>query len=62
MRWNARDHSQWRLVFAWFPVRVDNQWVWLEDVYTRVSGVGIYRQRHYRLFDDGSPEPPRESL
>jgi len=26
------DYHSWKKRFAWFPVRIDDQWVWLETV------------------------------
>lgn len=43
----TRDWSQWRLWFAWRPVRVTTgQWVWLEMVecqYSYTYHLNIYR-------------------
>lgn len=35
MRWNIRkeqDYLEWHQWFAWHPVRINGQWVWLETV------------------------------
>ena len=35
MRWLAKDKAQWYRWFAWHPVRIGCQWVWLETVERR---------------------------
>lgn len=33
MRWSAKRHDKnWRLWLAWYPVRIDETYVWLEWV------------------------------
>jgi hypothetical protein len=41
------DPSEWKRVYAWLPVKtIDNQWIWLEDVFEReiVGKFDIYRE------------------
>lgn len=35
MRWFVNGDPEWQAWFAWFPVQVDNKWVWLETVERR---------------------------
>jgi len=30
MRWPARDPFAWKVCFAWLPVKIDQEWIWLE--------------------------------
>lgn len=30
MRWRSRDNSIWRPWFAWSPIKIAGDWVWLE--------------------------------
>jgi hypothetical protein len=50
MRLGASTLDDWQLWFAWFPVRVRGQWVWLETIKRmRVCHFGcyyIYRNRN----------------
>ncbi len=35
MRWKAKDHQkydEWRAWFAWHPVKIESNWIWLETV------------------------------
>jgi thiosulfate reductase cytochrome b subunit len=34
MRWRgkSKDHYEWHRWFAWFPVKTEVWWVWLEHV------------------------------
>ena len=35
MRWKAKHRQQydeWRDWFAWFPVKIQGEWIWLETV------------------------------
>lgn len=43
MRWkrNNRDKSRWHKWFAWHPVVIENDCVWLETVERRID-YGIY--------------------
>lgn len=38
MRWKATDPSRWRVCFAWFPVKIDGQTLWLERYERRFMG------------------------
>jgi hypothetical protein len=38
MRWPAKDRSIWRAWFAWLPVKIGSQVVWLERVERRFCG------------------------
>ena len=35
MRWKARPFSEWNRWFAWRPVHIADEWVWLEWVERR---------------------------
>lgn len=40
MRWRAKpfvDLWQWHRWYAWYPVRVENEWVWREWVERRLD-------------------------
>lgn len=44
MRWRIKPkpkRTEWHLWFAWFPVPIDQQYVWLERVY-RKAVPGLY--------------------
>ena len=32
MRWDTKSRAGWHRWFAWHPVVIDGQWVWLETV------------------------------
>ena len=40
MRWNSPqvDITQWHRIYAWLPVRVDGQIIWLEYVERKAKG------------------------
>ena len=46
---------QWHVWFAWHPVRIDENIVWLEKVKRRKTGV-IYEYWDYYLLDDKEKE------
>lgn len=40
MRWNCKqpeykDKGKWHSWYAWFPVKVKNEWVWMEYIKRR---------------------------
>lgn len=35
MRWRVRNLCSWHYWFAWHPIKIDNEWVWLEQVLRR---------------------------
>ena len=35
MRWATKDYTQWHNYRPWLPVRVGNEWVWLERILRR---------------------------
>jgi hypothetical protein len=51
MRWAPKAEDRWRRRFAFFPVLIGDQWVWLEWFEKRP--MGIYDQ--VRLIEDGQP-------
>jgi hypothetical protein len=61
MRWKIESYVSrfgvWRKWFAWYPVAIDRQMVWLETVERKVEcygGVGgLFCSSEYRL-----PKPP----
>ena len=30
MRWPVRPRRLWKTWFAWYPMQIDGQWIWLE--------------------------------
>lgn len=32
MRWTAKDYETWHSHFAWLPIKINSEWVWLERV------------------------------
>ena len=58
MRWSSIDPRQgWRRRFALFPVKIGEQWLWLEKYEARHMG----EYREVRTLEDAalSPEQPR---
>lgn len=49
MRWSERKHT-WHQWFAWYPVKINETWVWLEVVYRQRTL--IWPQCNYRLLED----------
>lgn len=35
MRWKAKDPFRWRRGFAWLPIKIGEQWLWLERYWHR---------------------------
>lgn len=56
MRWSAVPPKGpvWRKWFAWYPVRIGDEWVWLEMVERTVLG-----QTEYGPIVDYRNRPPR---
>ncbi len=64
----SRDRS-WYRWFAWYPVRIDDEWVWLEHIERQITDCMGYLVSHYRwnnqkcictdaeLQQFGSPDP-----
>lgn len=40
MRWRHQEPERWHRWFAWYPVVIDGEWVWLESV-ERLQGEGF---------------------
>lgn len=38
MRFQAEPRGRWRLVFAWFPLKIGDEVVWLELYWRRFAG------------------------
>ena len=36
MRWRYQPATEWHRWFAWYPVVIEGQWVWLETVERRL--------------------------
>lgn len=63
MRWKRetsdeyRDRlKKWRKHFAWYPIKLEHEWVWLEKVYVRThiygpgeDGTYAYRKEYKDL-------------
>lgn len=32
MRWNKVNELDWHIWFAWFPIQIENKYIWLEYV------------------------------
>ena len=43
MRWPAKDPFRWKKSFAWLPVNIGGQTIWLEWIYRRFWGT------HYQV-------------
>ena len=37
MKWPKRDVSKWHLWFAWYPVVIGGQYVWMETIERRLG-------------------------
>ena len=59
MRWQAPNYNQqqqlenldWHTWIAWYPVRINMTWVWLEPVWRKVTYAIGYRFCRYRFTD-----------
>lgn len=52
MKWTAKPEKRedaWYPWFAWHPVRVEGQWVWLEWVERWKRFMGYYQELDYRF-------------
>lgn len=49
MRWSAKPNDDWKYWFAWYPVMVDDQWVWLEIIQRRDEGDIFITIWNYKL-------------
>jgi hypothetical protein len=54
MRWRVNtgyhfSRWEWHRWWAWYPVKVDNQYVWLEYVYRKAVTVSYGTDYEYRL-------------
>jgi hypothetical protein len=53
MRWQSRPSNkrEWHRWFAWHPIKIDHQWVWLETVHRKwMMNPGDYCPTwHYRI-------------
>lgn len=38
MRWPAKHPGAWQPKFAWLPIEIDGQWLWLEWYLRRFCG------------------------
>lgn len=38
MRWKAKSPFDWRARFAWLPVKIGDEWLWLERYQRRFCG------------------------
>jgi hypothetical protein len=47
MRWKCKNDREWNKYFAFFPVKVGDDWVWLEYLEGRTVWSGLYWE--YRL-------------
>lgn len=49
MKWAALDRTRWNRWFAWHPVKVGGQWVWLETIERRCGETfcGDYQEYRY---------------
>lgn len=45
--------AKWHKWFAWFPVKVLNQWVWLEYVERKIAWASSYRGKIYWVYRNG---------
>lgn len=48
MRWTPKDTWEWTDWFAWHPVTIDGQKVWLETVERRLVGDYLYTEEEAR--------------
>ena len=37
MRWKAKPKSEWIPWFAWHPVQINHEWIWLERIERRIE-------------------------
>ena len=59
MRWRARPESRnWSRWFAWRPVRICDQWVWLEHVYRRQRYDAILADFYFQYSPHHPGGPP----
>lgn len=52
MRWTPQERTDWRRWFAWYPVTINGQAVWLEYVYRKAEHDG-YLPRWFYKFKNG---------
>ena len=45
---SGHNDRQWKKHFAWWPVKVHGEWVWLKTVYRRTSKLRIYGDMRIR--------------
>lgn len=40
MRWTPKDECEWHKWFAWHPVMIGNQSIWLETIQRKMRYIG----------------------
>lgn len=58
MRWKAKEDG-WRRKFAWFPVRIGDEWLWLELYESMFMGEYSLVRTIDGGDDDQHPQPDR---
>jgi hypothetical protein len=48
VRWRAKNRANWHRWFAWYPVSIDGQLVWLEIVERRCGETFCGDYKEYR--------------
>jgi hypothetical protein len=55
VRWTVKEVDPWRPWFAWHPVRIDKQWVWLERIERMILCPEIGGAFYYRFPTEPQP-------
>jgi len=52
MRWKSRwlKKFEWHKFFAWYPVLIDDEYVWLEWVEKRTEAESTFGNNEYRFY------------
>lgn len=48
MRWKYKDQREWHPYFAWWPMVIDGEVIWLEYIETRLEWSNIVDKWDYR--------------
>jgi hypothetical protein len=53
MRWKKKNKLEWHHWFAWYPIVIDNTYVWLEWIYRKDVNSPLYFEYEYSFKKEG---------